>query len=117
MNLTGSQIRDVLNQQWQPNSTRILQISGFSYSWYDSQPSGEKIKDIYLPDGTKLDSDKIYSVTVNTYLADGGDNFTVFRKGTNRVTGPSDIDALVDYIQNSAQPFSSAIDGRIKRID
>ncbi|WP_282142397.1 bifunctional metallophosphatase/5'-nucleotidase [Cytobacillus oceanisediminis] len=117
MNLTGSQIRDILNQQWQPNTTRILQVSGFTYSWNDRQPAGEKIKDIYLPDGTKHHSNKIYSVTVNTYLADGGDNFTVFRKGTNRESGPSDVDALADYIQNSAQPFSSAIDGRIKRID
>ncbi|MDF2037002.1 5'-nucleotidase C-terminal domain-containing protein [Cytobacillus oceanisediminis] len=117
MNLTGSQIRDVLNQQWQPNTTRILQISGFTYSWSDSQPAGEKIKDIYLPDGTKLDPNKIYSVTVNTYLADGGDNFTVFRKGKERMTGPNDLDALVNYIQNLPQPFNSAVDGRIKKID
>ncbi|WP_370221433.1 bifunctional UDP-sugar hydrolase/5'-nucleotidase [Cytobacillus sp.] len=117
MNLTGSQIRDVLKQQWKPNTTRILQISGLTYTWDDSKPRGEKINDIYLSDGTLLDPSKNYSVAVNTYLADGGDNFTVFRKGTNRVTGPSDIDALVDYIQNLAQPFSSAIDGRIKIID
>ncbi|KON85525.1 5'-nucleotidase [Sporosarcina globispora] len=117
LNLSGSQIREILNQQWQPNTTRILQISGFAYSWDDRQPAGEKIKEIYLPYGTKLDPNKNYSVAVNTYLADGGDNFAAFRKGTDRVTGPSDIDALVNYIRNSPQPFSSVINGRIKKID
>ncbi|MEH6989637.1 bifunctional metallophosphatase/5'-nucleotidase [Cytobacillus firmus] len=117
MNLPGSQIREILNQQWQPDTTRILQISGFTYSWDDRKPAGSKIKEIYLPNGTKLDPDKIFSVTVNTYLADGGDNFTAFKNGTNRVTGPMDIDALEKYIQQLPQPFSSAIDGRIKRID
>ncbi|WHY34685.1 5'-nucleotidase C-terminal domain-containing protein [Cytobacillus firmus] len=117
MNLTGSQIRDILNQQWQPDTTRILQVSGFTYSWDDRQPAGSKIQEIYLPNGTRLDPDKKYSVTVNTYLADGGDNFTVFKSGTSRVMGPMDIDALEKYIQQLPQPFSSAIDGRIKRID
>lgn len=117
LNLTGSQIREILNQQWQPDTARILQISGFTYSWDDRQPAGSKIQEIYLPNGTKLDPDKIYSVTVNTYLADGGDNFTAFRNGKNRVTGPMDIDALEKYIKQLPQPFSSAIDGRIKRID
>lgn len=117
MDLTGSQIREVLNQQWQPNITRILQISGITYTWDDSRPKGEKVIDIYLPDGAKLEPAKIYSVTVNTYLANGGDNFTVFLNGINRVTGPNDIDALEKYIQQLPQPFSYAIDGRIKRMN
>ncbi|MBT2689683.1 5'-nucleotidase C-terminal domain-containing protein [Bacillus sp. ISL-47] len=117
MNLTGRQIRDVLNQQWQPNATRILQISGFTYTWDDSQPRGKKVIDITAEDGTKLDPGQSYSVAVNTYLAEGGDNFTVFRKGTNRETGPTDIEALVDYIQQLPQPFSTEIEGRIRKID
>ncbi|WP_304586470.1 bifunctional metallophosphatase/5'-nucleotidase [Cytobacillus firmus] len=117
MHLTGTQIRDVLNQQWQPNITRILQISGLTYTWDDRRPIGEKVKDIYLMDGIKLEPDKTYSVTVNTYLANGGDNFTVFLNGINRVTGPNDIDALERYIQQLPQSFSYAIDGRIKRVN
>lgn len=117
MNMTGSQIRDVLNQQWQPNITRILQISGLTYTWDDSRPRGEKVIDIYLPNGTKLEPDKIYSVTVNTYLANGGDSFSEFRNGINRETGPKDTDALEKYIQQLPQPFSYAIDGRIKRMN
>ncbi len=38
-----------------------------------------------------------YRVTVNSFLADGGDNFTVLREGTNRLGGPLDADALEAY--------------------
>ncbi len=34
---------------------------------------------------------------MNIFLAGGGDNFTVLAGGTNRVTGPVDLDALVAY--------------------
>ena len=45
-------------------------------------------------------------VVVNSYLAEGGDNFTVLREGTDRLGGPLDLDALVDYLQRLPQPFS-----------
>ncbi len=115
MSLKGRQIREVLNQQWQPNTTRFLQISGIIYTWDDSQPAGKKVMDIHLSDGTELEPNKTYSAAVNTYLAEGGDNFTVFQKGTNREAGPMDIDALVDYIKKLPKPFSSEIGGRISK--
>ena len=34
----------------------------------------------------------------NNFLADGGDAFTVFRQGTNRVGGGDDLVALTDYL-------------------
>jgi 5'-nucleotidase len=37
---------------------------------------------------------------VNNFLATGGDGFTVFKEGTNQVTGPVDLDAMVEYIEN-----------------
>ncbi len=43
-----------------------------------------------------------YRVTVNSFLADGGDNFTVLREGADRLGGPLDVDALEAYF--SATP-------------
>jgi len=37
----------------------------------------------------------------------------VLTEGTDRVTGPVDLDALVDYVQSLPQPFSATIEGRI----
>ncbi|MGQ8111305.1 5'-nucleotidase C-terminal domain-containing protein, partial [Acinetobacter baumannii] len=52
--------------------------------------------------GSPLVDTKVYRVTVNSFLADGGDNFTVLKEGQNRVGGGQDIDALENYVaQNS----------------
>jgi 5'-nucleotidase len=56
-------------------------------------------------------------VTVNSFLAAGGDNFTVLTEGKNQVGGPIDLDALIAYIQALGQPFSAAIEGRIERLN
>ena len=61
------------------------------------------------------DAGVTYTVTVNSFLAGGGDGFTVLRDGTNRVVGPVDLDALVDYIELVLpDPFTSQIEGRIQ---
>jgi 5'-nucleotidase len=54
-------------------------------------------------------------VTVNSFIAAGGDNFLVLVEGTNRVVGQVDLDALVEYVESLPQPFSAAIEGRILR--
>ena len=62
------------------------------------------------------DASVTYTVTVNSFLAGGGDGFTVLRDGTNRVVGPTDLDGLVEYIETQLpDPFSSEIEGRIER--
>ena len=51
--------------------------------------------------GTPVDPAGSYRITVNSFLADGGDRFTVLREGTDRVGGPVDVDALEAYIAPS----------------
>ncbi len=40
-----------------------------------------------------------YRVTVNSFLADGGDGFTVLRQGTDRLGGDVDLDAFEAYFR------------------
>jgi len=117
MDLTGQQIYDLLNLQWagQPFA-RILKTSGLSYVWDNALPAGNRVPAVYQ-NGVLLDRAATYSVAVNSFLADGGDNFSVLRNGTNRVGGPVDLDALIDYIQGLPQPFAAAIENRIQRIN
>ena len=100
MTLTGQQIKDVLEQQFNnpgPGQNRILQVSeGFSYTWDADAPVGSKVSDMTL-NGVPIDLNASYRVTVNSFLADGGDNFTALRQGTDRLGGALDLDALVDY--------------------
>jgi 5'-nucleotidase len=98
--MTGAQIKAVLEQQFNnpaAGQNRILQVSnGFTYDWSLSAPIGSKVSNIKL-NGVAVNDTDTFRVTVNNFLADGGDNFTVFRQGTNRLGGAVDTDALGAY--------------------
>ena len=112
LTLTGAQIKAVLEQQWQPTVTRILQPSAsLTYSWSQSAPVGSKVSDIRIS-GTPLDPAASYRVSVNNFLADGGDGFAQLRNGTDRTGGLVDIDAFAAYLQghpNTAPPATNRI--------
>ncbi len=114
MNLTGQQVYDLLNQQWQGTRTRFLQISGLEYDYKPNAATGSRIVEVRIPGKGAIDRNATYSATVNIFLAGGGDAFTVLTKGTNRVTGAPDIDALIPYVQQLQQPFDAAVQNRIR---
>jgi 5'-nucleotidase len=117
LTLTGQQIYDLLNQQWgapQPAGGRLLQVSGFGYTWDSTVPEGgARVVEVHATDGTPIALDQSYVVAANNFIAAGGDNFTVLTSGTNQVGGPVDLDALVAYLETLPQPFSAAVEGRI----
>lgn len=104
LTLTGNQIDTLLEQQWLgPNLTapKILQVSeGFSYTWSTAAAAGSKV-DIasIMIDGVAINPTGTYRVTVNSFLADGGDGFFVLRDGTDRLGGAVDTDAFEAYFQ------------------
>jgi 5'-nucleotidase len=119
MTMTGAQIRQVLEQQWHdPKLPRILQVSnGFSYSWDNARPYGERIIASSLSlNGTKIDPAASYRVTVNNYLSVGGDSFTAFKDGTEQLVGIYDVDALYDYFKANS-PITASAGNRIARIN
>ncbi len=104
--LTGAQIERLLEQQFMgcPNNqpfNRILQVSkGFSYTWDASRPACDKIDPASIQlNGVTLDPAASYRVTMNSFLADGGDLFTVFKEGTDPLGGAQDLDALEAWLQ------------------
>ena len=119
MELTGSQIERMLEQQWvdQPKP-RILHVSdGFTYSWDGSKPPGERVDPAGLQlNGKPIDPRGAYRVTVNSFLADGGDGFSVIKEGVDRVTGPYDVNALADYFGAQKSVLTPSRD-RIGRLD
>jgi 5'-nucleotidase len=112
MTLTGAQLKAVLEQQWQPTVTRILQPSAsLTYTYSQSAPVGSKVSDIAI-DGVPVDPAASYRVTVNNFLADGGDGFTELRNGVHRTGGDVDIDAFAEYLAthpNTAPPATNRI--------
>ena len=96
--LTGDQPDAVLEQQWQPTVTRILQISAsLHYLQNLSQPIGDRVSNIAV-NGVAVNPAGSYRVSVNNFLAAGGDGFTVFAQGTDLAGGPIDLDAFTAYL-------------------
>jgi 5'-nucleotidase len=117
LDLTGEQVYALLEQQWIGQTTpRLLQISGITYTWDNAQPDGQRVVEVRR-DGAALDRAATYSVVVNSFIAAGGDNFTVLTQGTGNAGGPLDLDALIAYVQGATQPFDATIEGRIERLN
>jgi 5'-nucleotidase len=115
MTLTGAQIERLLEQQWEDQPfPRILHVSGLTYTWNPNAPVGDRValEEIRVG-GRPLDLDTRYRVVVNDFLAGGANNFSVLLEGAERIVGPSDLDALVDYVAQLPQPFTAEVEGRI----
>lgn len=101
--LTGAQIKTLLEQQFDNPSAgakRILSVSkGFSYSYDTTKAAGARVDAASIKiDGTTVVPGTSYRVTMNSFLATGGDGFAAFTQGTNQVGGDVDIDALTSYL-------------------
>ena len=114
--LTGAQFKAVLEQQWQPEgSSRSFLALGLSDNvsvTYDpALARGSRITSVMI-DGAPLDPAKDYRIGTFSFLAQGGDNFTAFREGTDtRESGLVDRDAWIDYIRANS-PLSPSFDRR-----
>jgi len=117
LNMTGAQLYALLEQQWAGQTfPRIMQISGLTYTWDANLPVGSRVVDV-RQGGVSLSPTAVYSVTCNSFIAAGGDNFTLFLQGTNQVGGPIDLDALIAHLESLAQPFTATVEGRIQRLN
>lgn len=96
--LTGADLKAVLEQQDQAGGFRWLQISStLRYTWTTSAADGSNVSDLTIA-GQPVDPAVSYRVTVNNFLAGGGDGFTAFTRGTNLTGGPIDLDAFTAYL-------------------
>ncbi len=119
LTLSGAELLQVLEQQWlnQPRP-RILQVSnGFTYTWDAARPAGQRVVpgSVRL-DGSLLEANANYRVTVNSFLAAGGDNFHTLKLGRNARTGMMDVDAFEQYLARNAN-LPAAAPPRITRLN
>ncbi|WP_240035300.1 bifunctional 2',3'-cyclic-nucleotide 2'-phosphodiesterase/3'-nucleotidase [Neobacillus notoginsengisoli] len=115
MTLTGTQIKTLFEQQW-GSKPRILKISGLKVTYNDSLEKGSRIVSLTKTDGTPIVASEEYTVTVNNFMADGGDELHVLKDGKNREVHVTDLDALVEYIQAKGT-VTPTIEGRITKLN
>lgn len=120
LNLTGKQIKDMLEQQvFSGDRPRLLGVSkGFTYTWDASKPKGEKV----VPNSMKLNGSPIrgdlqYRVAANSFLAGGSEGMTAFREGKDRQVGVLDLEALVMYLGANSPFMPAQPGGRIARLN
>ena len=130
LTLTGAQVHTLLEQQFtgctagypadappagQPFN-RILQVSGgFSYAWQEKGTPCDNVDPASIRlNGAPLDPAGAYRVTVNSFMADGGDQLYVLRAGTARLGGAQDLDALEAYFTANPAGVSPGPQDRIQ---
>ncbi|HEY7060402.1 MAG TPA: bifunctional metallophosphatase/5'-nucleotidase [Chloroflexota bacterium] len=116
MTLTGAQLVQLLEQQWRDQpQPRVLLVSGLSYTWQPDGPPGARVDPADVRVGSQpLALDGAYRVVVNSFLADGGDGFSVLRAGADREGGPQDLDAFADYVAAHDGPLTAPPGSRIQ---
>jgi 5'-nucleotidase len=108
---TGTQLLDVLKDQWCSGPrTVLLPSASLTYSYDQSDAAAlngvacsssvpNPVSNVKI-NGQDLVPSATYRVTTNNFLADGGDSFASLRAGTNRTSLPDfDVDSLVRYLE------------------
>ncbi len=61
---------------------------------------------VIVSNGVVLDPARAFRVTVNNFMASGGDGYSTLKAGTDRIGGAQDIDALRAYLAPYAPPHA-----------
>ncbi|MGH7539770.1 MAG: bifunctional metallophosphatase/5'-nucleotidase, partial [Gemmatimonadota bacterium] len=90
-----------------------LQISGLDVRYEPEAPTGSRVLEARLPNGTPVRPDGVYSVAVNDFMAGGGSGYTMLMKAAfSELTGLVDLDALVDHLERLPRPVRPPLDPR-----
>jgi 5'-nucleotidase len=122
LTLSTQQVKDLLEQQFAgcggqlPTATRLLLPSaGFHVRWDGARACGARIREVTLTQGGRTETlvdaagnvvapARDWRVTVNSFLAAGGDGFSVLTQGRTPLGGAQDIDALAAYLGRFKAP-------------
>ena len=66
LEIKGRDLYDIIDAQISPSYGPDYSISGFAYTW---DPKTNKTAAIFLEDGTPIDLDQTYTLTVNNFMA------------------------------------------------
>ena len=106
LTLSGAQVRQMLEDQQRPGRSGpsfLIPSSSLTYRWAARAEHGQRVQDLRVS-GVPLDPAADYRLTVNSFLADGGDGIVMLLNGRNKLGGELDIDALIALLKTSPSP-------------
>ncbi|XP_078655787.1 snake venom 5'-nucleotidase-like [Branchiostoma floridae x Branchiostoma belcheri] len=105
---------------------RFLQVSGLRVTYDEARPAGRRVvkvdarcsTDCLVPEFRPLNLSAVYRVIMPTFLADGGDGYTMVaeNKTAHHIPGDLDTDILIEYIA-ARSPLSVGLEGRLQVIN
>lgn len=95
----GRELRQLLESQRRADgrASFLIPSAGLSYRWMAGAPAGQQVRDLTLH-GRLVGDEQPVRLTVNSFLAEGGDGFPLLTQGRDRVVGAPDIDALIAWL-------------------
>jgi 5'-nucleotidase len=107
--LSGAELKALLESQ-QPagrsSATLMSPSDGLRYRWVASAPFGQRVQGLQLS-GQPIRAEQDYRVTVNSFMAEGGDGFDLLKRGRNRLGGVLDLEALVAFLATRPTPVTA----------
>ena len=106
LSLSGAELKAVLEQGLDDSGPKqwLSPSEGFGFRYDMARAAGDRITAMTLG-GQPIDPARRHRVTVNSFLAQGGDGFSLFTKGSDATLGMTDLEALEAWI--NAVPLRS----------
>ena len=100
--LSGADLKAVLEQGFDENGPYqpLIPSAGLTYGYDLTRPVGDRVIDMRFM-GQPIDPAAQFRVTTNSFLAQGGDSFTLLARQKDGVIGVSDLDALEAWLKGS----------------
>ena len=117
LELTGAQVWDALENgvsQVENNAGRFPQVSGMSFTWNPKAKVGSRVFSVKVG-GRPLNKGRTYTVATNDYIANGGDGYSVFKKGKVIIdaSGATLLAGMVMNYIKAKGSVSPKLEGRI----
>jgi 2',3'-cyclic-nucleotide 2'-phosphodiesterase (5'-nucleotidase family) len=112
---TGKQVKEILEVSVNGRHA-LFQVSGLKMRYTLKRPIGQRVLAVEI-NGQPLDSNRVYTLATNSYLAAGSGDYQVFTRGENIEDSYLPLrDVLADYIRKHS-PVDARIEGRIVLVD
>ncbi len=116
LTLSGAQLRELLEQQWQDGGMGFYPLqpsASLTYRFDDSRAKGQRVlAESLMVDGQLVQPQQDYRIVMNSFLAEGGDNFSVLKQARDRLdTGINDLESMIAWLQErdrAGQPVGLA---------
>jgi 5'-nucleotidase len=119
LDMTGEQLLSLLEEEWPQDDRllpRILKTSGLRFQWDAAAGAGSHVRRACDDSGAPIDPARHYRVTVNDFMAGGGDDLRLLATLPPGEPGPVDADAFSDYLASEHDVVLPPL-GRLSRSD